>query len=84
MAHRLGMKPNWVVDLHNGGCAAFVMGLKLARNLLASGEGRTAMIAVAQNSAGTAFDRCGLARGERGGERIIRHGELSAWAAGRR
>ena len=26
MAHRLGMKPNWVLDLHNGGCAAFVLG----------------------------------------------------------
>jgi 3-oxoacyl-[acyl-carrier-protein] synthase-3 len=57
MAHRLGMKPNWVVDLHNGGCAAFVLGLKLARRLLESGEGRTALIAVAQNSAGTAFDQ---------------------------
>jgi 3-oxoacyl-[acyl-carrier-protein] synthase III len=57
MAHRLGMKPNWVIDLHNGGCAAFVLAMKLARNLLASGEGRTALIAVAQNSAGTAFDQ---------------------------
>jgi 3-oxoacyl-[acyl-carrier-protein] synthase-3 len=62
MAHRLGMKPNWVVDLHNGGCAAFVLGLKLARNLLLSGEGRTALIAVAQNSAGTAFDQPGVRR----------------------
>lgn len=57
MAHRLGMKPNWVIDLHNGGCAAFVLGLKLARNLLASGEGRTALIAVAQNAAGQIFDQ---------------------------
>ncbi|MDH6244756.1 3-oxoacyl-ACP synthase III family protein [Mycobacterium sp. OTB74] len=57
MANRLGMKPNWVIDLHNGGCAAFVLGLKLARQLLASGEGRTALIAVAQNSAGQVFDQ---------------------------
>lgn len=57
VAHRLGMKPNWVVDLHNGGCAAFVLGLKLARNLLASGEGRTALIAVVQNAAGQIFDQ---------------------------
>ncbi len=57
MAHRLGMKPRWVLDLHNGGCAAFVLGLKLARNLLASGEGRTALIAVAQNAAGQIFDQ---------------------------
>ena len=57
MAHRLGMKPNWVLDLHNGGCAAFVLGLKLARNLIASGEGETALIAIAQNAAGQVFDQ---------------------------
>lgn len=57
MAHRLGMKPNWVLDLHNGGCAAFVLALKVARNLIESGEGRTALIAIAQNSAGQAFDQ---------------------------
>jgi 3-oxoacyl-[acyl-carrier-protein] synthase-3 len=57
MAHRLGMKPNWVLDLHNGGCAAFVLGLKVARNLIESGEGRTALIAIAQNAAGQAFDQ---------------------------
>lgn len=57
MAHRLGMKPSTVIDLHNGGCAAFVLGLKLARNLIAAGEGRGALIAVAQNAAGTVFDQ---------------------------
>ena len=62
MAHRLGMKPNWVIDLHNGGCAAFVLGMKLARRLLASGEGRTALIAVAQNAAGQIFDQEGIRR----------------------
>lgn len=56
MAHRLGMTPNWVIDLHNGGCAAFVLAMKLARNLLTSGEGSTAMIAVAANTAGEVFD----------------------------
>ena len=45
MAHRLGMKPSWVLDLHNGGCAAFVLGLQVARQLLSSGAGRTALIA---------------------------------------
>jgi len=57
IAHRLGMKPNWVLDLHNGGCAAFVLGLKVAGNLLASGEGQTALIAIAQNAAGQIFDQ---------------------------
>jgi 3-oxoacyl-[acyl-carrier-protein] synthase III len=62
VAHRLGMKPGWVLDLHNGGCAAFLLGLKVARNLLSSGEGRTALIAVAQNAAGQIFDQPGVRR----------------------
>ena len=57
MAHRLGMRPSWVLDLHNGGCAAFVLGLKVARQLLASGEAETALIAIAQNAAGQVFDQ---------------------------
>ncbi len=57
MAHRLGIKPNWVIDLHNGGCAAFVLGLKMAATLLESGQGRSALIAVAQNAAGQIFDQ---------------------------
>ncbi len=60
IAHRLGMRPNWVLDLHNGGCAAFVLGLKVARRLLMSGEGPTALIAVAQNAAGQIFDQPGV------------------------
>ena len=62
MAHRLGMKPNWVLDLHNGGCAAFVLGINVARQLLASGQGRTALVAVAQNAAGQIFDQPGVRR----------------------
>ena len=57
MAHRLGIKPSWVIDLHNGGCAAFVLGLKLAASLLNGGQGRSALIAVAQNAAGQIFDQ---------------------------
>lgn len=60
IAHRLGMKPSWVIDLHNGGCAAFLLGMKLARQLLAGGEGATALIAVAQNAAGQVFDQPGV------------------------
>ncbi|MDA4109238.1 3-oxoacyl-ACP synthase III family protein [Mycolicibacterium holsaticum] len=62
MAHRLGLKPNWVLDLHNGGCAAFVLGLQVARQLLSSGAGHTALIAVAQNAAGQVFDQPGVRR----------------------
>ena len=57
VAHRMGMRPSWVLDLHNGGCAAFVLALNVARQLLISGAGRTALIAVAQNSAGQVFDQ---------------------------
>lgn len=60
VAHRLGMRPDWVVDLHNGGCAAFLLALNLARQLLASGAGRTALIAIAQNAAGQVFDQEGV------------------------
>src|SRR6201998_758074 len=62
MAHRLGMHPSWVLDLHNGGCAAFVLALNVARKLLASGEGHTALIAIAQNAAGQVFDQPGVRR----------------------
>ncbi|MGB3484645.1 MAG: ketoacyl-ACP synthase III family protein [Mycobacterium sp.] len=57
VAHRLGMHPEWIIDVHNGGCAAFVLMLKLARQMLAAGAGRTALIAVAQTCAGKVFDQ---------------------------
>jgi 3-oxoacyl-[acyl-carrier-protein] synthase III len=62
IAHRLGMRPSWVLDLHNGGCAAFVLALNVARQLLTSGQGHTALIAVAQNAAGHVFDQPGVRR----------------------
>ena len=60
IAQRLGMRPSWVLDLHNGGCAAFVLALNVACRLLASGDGRTALIAIAQNAAGQVFDQPGI------------------------
>lgn len=57
IAHRLGMHPSTVLDLHNGGCAAFLLGLNTARQLLTAGAGRTALIAIAQNAAGQVFDQ---------------------------
>lgn len=62
IAHRLGMRPSWVLDLHNGGCAVFVLALNVARRLLASGEGGSALIAIAQNAAGQVFDQPGVRR----------------------
>lgn len=57
VAHRLGMNPSYIIDVHNGGCAAFVLMMKLARQLLASGAGRKALIACAQNAGGKAFEQ---------------------------
>jgi len=57
IAHRLGMRPSWVLDLNNGGCAAFVLALNVARKLLSSGDGHTALIAIAQNAGGQFFDQ---------------------------
>src|SRR6202046_1045930 len=50
IAHRLGMRPSWVLDLHNGGCAAVVVALHGARRLLAAGGGCTAVINVAHDA----------------------------------
>ena len=68
MAHRLGMRPSWVLDLHNGGCAAFVLALQVATQLLSSGEGA---------------DRVDRDRAERGGPGL-RPAHGAAQAAGRR
>ncbi|OBB94669.1 3-oxoacyl-ACP synthase [Mycobacterium sp. 852002-40037_SCH5390672] len=57
VAHRLGMSPEYILDVHTGGCAAFVLLMKVARQLLVSGAGRTALIATANNSAGKLFDQ---------------------------
>lgn len=57
LAHRLGMTPETIIDVHNGGCAAFVLMIKLARQLLSAGGGRTALIACAQNAAGKIFEQ---------------------------
>ena len=45
--HRLGLRPSWVLDLNNGGCAAFVLALNVARKLLSTGDGHSALIAIA-------------------------------------
>jgi len=57
VAHRLGINPEYIIDVHNGGCAAFVLMMKLAHQMLASGAGRTALIACAQNAAGKLFEQ---------------------------
>jgi 3-oxoacyl-[acyl-carrier-protein] synthase-3 len=59
IARRLGCRPQQVVDLHNGHCAVFPYMLALARQLLAAGPARTALLCVAQN-AGRIFTQPGV------------------------
>ncbi|MGK8521148.1 3-oxoacyl-ACP synthase III family protein [Nocardia asteroides] len=55
IARRLGIRPTFVYDVHNGGCAAFVHMMALARMVLQTTPARTALIATAQNCAGQVF-----------------------------
>ncbi|WP_103500315.1 3-oxoacyl-ACP synthase III family protein, partial [Streptomyces sp. SM14] len=53
ISHRLGLRPSWVLDAHNGGCASFVHMLRVARALIGSGQARAALLCNVQNGAGT-------------------------------
>lgn len=55
VAHRLGLRPRTVLDVHNGGCAAFMHMMDLAGSLLRADGGGTALLALAQNSAAQIF-----------------------------
>ena len=55
VARRLGLRPEWVVDVATGGCASFVHMLGLARQILATTDASTALVCNAQNTAGRLF-----------------------------
>ncbi|MGW4368623.1 3-oxoacyl-ACP synthase III family protein [Nocardia takedensis] len=55
LARRLGARPDHVYDVHNGGCAAFVHMMSLARMVLRTTDARTALIVACQNTAGSIF-----------------------------
>jgi 3-oxoacyl-[acyl-carrier-protein] synthase-3 len=57
VAHRIGARPNWVLDVHNGGCAAFVQLLQVARMIMTTTAARTALLCTVQNAAGTIFSQ---------------------------
>jgi 3-oxoacyl-[acyl-carrier-protein] synthase III len=57
IARRLGMRPEWAYDLHNGGCASFLHMIKLARHLLLTTDARSALICAVANTAGQMFDQ---------------------------
>ncbi|RZU52709.1 3-oxoacyl-[acyl-carrier-protein] synthase-3 [Krasilnikovia cinnamomea] len=62
VAHRLGLRPEWLVDVANAGCASFVYMLKLARQILTTTTARRALICNAQNLAGQWFTQPGVRR----------------------
>jgi 3-oxoacyl-[acyl-carrier-protein] synthase-3 len=55
VARMLGCKPKWVLDLHNTGCVAFVYMIGVARELMASGAIKSALLCCAQTAAGRVF-----------------------------
>ncbi|MBW1602244.1 3-oxoacyl-ACP synthase [Streptomyces sp. JJ66] len=59
-AHRLGLRPDWVLDAHNGGCASFVHMLRIARALIGTGQARAALLCNVQNGAGNVMDQPGV------------------------
>jgi 3-oxoacyl-[acyl-carrier-protein] synthase III len=55
VAQRLGARPRWIVDLHNGGCVSFLYMLDLARTLFAGSDAQSALLCCVQNAGGRVY-----------------------------
>ncbi|HET6150809.1 MAG TPA: 3-oxoacyl-[acyl-carrier-protein] synthase III C-terminal domain-containing protein [Polyangia bacterium] len=55
VAHRIGARPRWVVDLHNSGCVSFIYMMELARVMMTATDARGALLCNVQNAAGRVF-----------------------------
>jgi 3-oxoacyl-[acyl-carrier-protein] synthase-3 len=51
----LGCRPDWILDLHNGGCVSFVAMIAQAQALMTCYGAKTALLCNVQNSAGRLF-----------------------------
>jgi 3-oxoacyl-[acyl-carrier-protein] synthase III len=51
----LGCRPQWIIDLHNGGCVSFIHMLAQAQMLMTCHGAKTALICNVQNAAGRLF-----------------------------
>jgi 3-oxoacyl-[acyl-carrier-protein] synthase-3 len=60
VARRLGLAPEWLIDVANAGCASFVQMLALAANLLRTTRARTALLCNVQTAAGRLFRQPGV------------------------
>jgi 3-oxoacyl-[acyl-carrier-protein] synthase-3 len=57
---KIGARSEWIFDVHNTGCVSFLYMIELARSLMASHGGRTALICSAQTAAGRIFSLPGV------------------------
>jgi 3-oxoacyl-[acyl-carrier-protein] synthase-3 len=51
----LGCRPDWILDLHNGGCVSFIAMIAQAQALMTCHGARTALLCNVQNSGGRLF-----------------------------
>jgi 3-oxoacyl-[acyl-carrier-protein] synthase III len=57
VAHRIGSRPRWVIDLHNSGCVSFIYMLELTRALMTATDARGALLCNVQNAAGRVYSQ---------------------------
>jgi 3-oxoacyl-[acyl-carrier-protein] synthase-3 len=64
IARVLGLRPvpEWIIDVHNGGCASFMYMMKIAKRIIEDGDARTALVCNVQNTAGQIFAQPGVRR----------------------
>lgn len=55
VARLIGARPQWILDLHNTGCVAFIYMMELARHLMQTTGAKTALLCTAQTAAGRIF-----------------------------
>jgi 3-oxoacyl-[acyl-carrier-protein] synthase-3 len=51
----LGCRPDWIIDLHSGGCVSFIHMIAQAQTLMTSHGAKTALLCTVQNAAGRLF-----------------------------
>lgn len=51
----LGCRPQWIMDLHNGGCVSFIQMIAQAQALMTCSSAKTALLCNVQNAAGRLF-----------------------------
>jgi 3-oxoacyl-[acyl-carrier-protein] synthase-3 len=57
---KIGAHAEWIFDIHNTGCVAFLYMMELARSLMASHGGKTALICCVQTAGGRIFSQPGV------------------------